>query len=177
MGDLLLLVPQQQLLQWHRDNLKANLHHYSSVFEFASLLGGLQTAAEAALLLTKASGVHILFNCRVPTGLDSPKVRMHALLLQLLLFLLLLLVVFSARVSSRCRSAWHWGCCCCCCCCMCCCSSAVAAASAAAVLRLLLQMQQAHPQQLPNLLLLLLLLHLRFCLALQVRRRPHGVCL
>lgn len=79
MGDLLLLVPQQQLLQWHEANLKENMHHYSSLFGCLSSFGGPQTAAKGVLLLTRASGVHVLFNCRVPTGLDCPKVRrVHA---------------------------------------------------------------------------------------------------
>ncbi|CDJ52258.1 hypothetical protein, conserved [Eimeria brunetti] len=73
MGDLLLLVPEEGLQEWHELNIRKNLHHYSSFFGFLSYLGGPRTAAKGALQLTRASGVNIFFNCRVPTGRDSPK--------------------------------------------------------------------------------------------------------
>ncbi|CDJ39031.1 hypothetical protein, conserved [Eimeria tenella] len=66
MADMLLLVPQKQLLQWHRENLERRVEHYAPFFKYLSRFGGPQAAAEFAVRLTKASGVPVLFNCRVP---------------------------------------------------------------------------------------------------------------
>lgn len=64
--DMLWLVPQKQLLDWHAGNIKERAVHYAPLIRYISLLGGPLPAARFAILLTEASGVPILFNCRVP---------------------------------------------------------------------------------------------------------------
>lgn len=75
MADMLLLVPQKQLLQWHRENLERRVEHYAPFFKYLSRFGGPQAAAEFAVRLTKASGVPVLFNCRVPLDPNGTEVR------------------------------------------------------------------------------------------------------
>lgn len=72
--DMLLLVPQQRLLKWHEENITASKGHYAPLFRYISLLGGAPAAARFAVRLTEASGVPVLFNCRVPLTVGGDKV-------------------------------------------------------------------------------------------------------
>ncbi|KAL8436222.1 hypothetical protein Efla_003752 [Eimeria flavescens] len=69
--DMLLLVPQQQLLKWHTDNVTQHAAHYAPLIRCFSRWGGPPLAAAFALRLTRASGVPVLFNCRVPFEVAS----------------------------------------------------------------------------------------------------------
>ncbi|XP_026194501.1 phosphatidate cytidylyltransferase, mitochondrial-like [Cyclospora cayetanensis] len=66
--DMLLLVPQQQLLQWHADNFSHRPEHYAPFIRHVARYtgGGKRVAAAFAMRLTEASEVPVLYNCRVP---------------------------------------------------------------------------------------------------------------
>ncbi|KAL8273056.1 hypothetical protein Esti_002977 [Eimeria stiedai] len=72
LNDMLLLVPQQRLLQWHTDNLKQHASHYGPLIRLVSAFGGPPRGASFAARLTQASGVPVLFNCRVPLEEAAP---------------------------------------------------------------------------------------------------------
>ncbi|KAL8455480.1 hypothetical protein Emag_000609 [Eimeria magna] len=70
--DMLLLVPQQRLLQWHTDNLTHHASHYGPLIRWVSAFGGPLKGASFAVRLTQSSGVSVLFNCRVPLDEAAP---------------------------------------------------------------------------------------------------------
>ncbi|KAL8434616.1 hypothetical protein ACSSS7_003091 [Eimeria intestinalis] len=57
LNDLLLLVPQQRLLQWHTSNLTRHGTHYGPLIRWVSALGGPPKGASFAARLTQTSGV------------------------------------------------------------------------------------------------------------------------
>lgn len=73
--DILVLVPKQQLLHWHTENIEEHGSHYAPLFRYISRLWCPPAAAAYAVRLTGASGIPILFNCRVPLKSGGNKVR------------------------------------------------------------------------------------------------------